>query len=86
MSSRRFETLDKQLADVRGGAGPMKPANVFVHQNPPRLNDVIGLKVTPEQRQQNDLLKQKLKDQRWIRHKDTPHWERDETTGFAVPI
>jgi len=86
MTPRRFETLDEQLADVRGGAGMMKPTNFFVFKNPPRLNNALGSNITPAQRQQNDLLKQKLHEERWIRHKETPHWERDETTGFAVPM
>jgi hypothetical protein len=81
-----LETIDDRLADVRGGFGTLKPTNFFVFENPPRLNNAIGKDITFEQRQRNDLLKQKLKDERWIRHKDTPTWERYEGTGFAVPM
>ena len=82
----QFQTIDDRLTDVRGGAGTLKPTNFFVLKNPPAINDVLGSNIAAEQRQRNDLLKQKLKDERWIRHKDTPNWERHETTGFAVPM
>jgi hypothetical protein len=81
-----IQSVDEPLADVRGGAGASKPTSFFVFKNPSPLNNIFGKDIGAEQRQRNDLLKQKLKDERWIRHKDTPHWERDETTGFASPI
>jgi len=81
-----LETIDARIADVRGGYGTSKPTNFFVFKNPPSLNGAIGKDIGLEQRQKNDVLKQKLKDERWIRHKDTPYWERYEGTGFAVPM
>jgi hypothetical protein len=82
--STPLATID--LADVRGGYGTSRPTNFFTFKNPPLLNDVVGSNITPEQRRSNDLLKQKLKDERWIRHKDTPEWERHDGTGFAFPV
>ena len=47
---------------------------------------MLGQGITAERRRKNDLVKQKLLEERRSRHNDTPYWERYEGTGFAVPI
>jgi len=81
---RTFETID-ELAHVCGGA-MTRPTEFFVRENPPPSSNVIGSGISPEQRLNNDQLKQRLKDLRWNRHKHTPFWERHPVTGFAVPV
>src|SRR5712691_9155125 len=74
------ETITDQLAGVSGG-GP------YVFKLPASsAKPVVGQNVSPQQRAQNDALKQRLKDERWIRHKDIPDWAwAKDSLGFWHP-
>ena len=80
-----FQTITEELAAV-SGAGFYQftlPESPSARPNP----HVIGHGLTPAQRKLNEALKQRLKDMRWMRHKDIPNdaWTQDSLGFYHRP-
>lgn len=85
-----FATISDRLAEVCGAGYfhfHLSPGSTRALQaTASAVGDAIAngrLSISPAQRASNDALKQRLKDERWIRHKDIPdpYWAQDKL-GF----